>query len=105
MGINFFVRTKMSCKKSKVLVYLIFGVCTLISLNSHAWGTTHYHGGGWGYGRGYGPGAYPGWWGGPNVIINVPIIPVVPAAPYVRECETVEICNQYDECWLERQCN
>jgi hypothetical protein len=23
---------------------------------------------------------------------------------YVRECETVQICNEYDECWLERQC-
>lgn len=94
----------MSCIK-KVLVLLILATGVLVSLNSHAWGNVHYHGGGY-YGPGYyGPGFYPGW-GGPNVIINVPIVPVAPRIPYyVRECETVEICNEYDECWLERQCN
>lgn len=92
----------MSCKKNKVLS-LVFGVSALMSLNSHAWGPTHYHGGGYGPGY-YGPGYPGGWWGGPNLVINVPIVPVVPAVPYVRECETVQICNQYDECWLERQC-
>ncbi len=90
----------MSCCKNKVLLFLLFSVSSLLSLNSHARGWNHYHGGGWGYG---GPGYYPGW-GGPNVIINVPIIPAPPRV-YVRECETVEICNEYDECWLERQCN
>lgn len=94
----------MSSIKKKVRFFLIFSASTLASLSSHAWGPVHHHGG-WGpgyYGPGYG-------WGGPNVIINVPIIPIVPVVPrapyYVRECETVEICNEYNECWLERQCN
>jgi len=99
---SIFGENNMGCIKNKVLMSLIVGVSALISINSHAWGPVHYHGGGWGYGRHYGPG--PGWWGGSNVIINVPITPVAPPVPYVRECETVEVCNQYDECWLERQC-
>ena len=105
-GINL-CENNMNGIKNTVLMFLIGAASTLVSINSHAWGPTHYHGGGWGYnGPGYyGPGGYPGW-GGPNVIINVPIIPVVPRAPYyVRECETVELCNEYDECWLERRCN
>jgi hypothetical protein len=95
----------MSCNKNKMLVFVCFLFSTLISLNGHAWGTVHSHGGyyeGPGY---YGPGVYPGW-GGPNVIINVPIIPSRHRPPYyVRECETVEVCNDYDECWLERRCD
>ncbi len=94
----------MSYYKNKIFAGILIGLGTFISLNCNAW--NHYHGGGWGYGPGYyGPGVYPGW-GGPNVIINVPIIPTPPRVPYyVRDCETVEICNEYDECWLERQCN
>jgi hypothetical protein len=51
------------------------------------------------------PGPRGGYWGpsyGPNVIITVPIAP----RPhyYRRYCQTVEICNQFDECWLERRC-
>ena len=100
----------MNYYKNKLFALVFICLGTLISLNCNAW--THYHGGGggWGYGRGYygpgyGPGYYPGW-GGPNVIINVPIIPTPPPLPYYgRECETVQICNEYDECWLERQCN
>lgn len=95
----------MSRIKNKLPTFLIFAVCALISFCSQAWGPNHYHGGGWGPGPGYyGPRYNPGWWGGPNVIINVPVVPVAPPVPYVRECETVELCNQYDECWLERQC-
>ena len=94
-----------------VLSLAAFLISVFLSVSAHAWGNVHHHGGGgWGYGPGpgpgyYGPGFYPGW-GGPNLIINVPVQPIVPRQPYyVRECETVEICNQYDECWLERQCN
>jgi hypothetical protein len=89
----------MRCIKNKAL---LFCVSTLISCSSYAWGPTHYHGGGYGPGY-YGPGVYPGW-GGPNIIINVPVIPAPPPY-YVRECETVEVCDDYDECWLERRCN
>lgn len=93
--------------KNKVLLMAFCCLTGFMSLNGYAGGWNHYHGGGWGY-RGpgpgyYGPGYYPGW-GGPNVIINVPIVPTPPPLPYVRECETVQICNEYDECWLERQC-
>lgn len=56
-----------------------------------------YYGHGWhdhdhGY---YGPG-----WIGPNVVINVPVTPY-----YVPRCEQVEVCNRYNECWLERRCD
>ncbi|RUR09729.1 hypothetical protein [Legionella sp. km772] len=92
--------------KNKIFPWILFFFAGLTSLSSHAWGWNHYHGGGWGYG---GPGYYgPGYgygWGGPNLIINVPIVPPPPPRVYVRECETVQICNEYDECWLERQCN
>lgn len=86
-----------------------------ISTNAVADGGHHGHWGGGGggyrgnyyghgyYGRGYygGPGYYPGV--GPNIIIGVPLAP--PPPYYRRHCETVEICNQFDECWLERHCN
>lgn len=108
--VNYFCESTMNNCKTKVLVSVSLFLATLMSLTGNAWAWNHYHGGGgggWGY-RGpgyYGPGYYPGW-GGPNVIINVPIAPVPPPpVPYVRECETVQICNEYDECWLERQCN
>ena len=88
--------------KNKVLLLILFCLGTLMTFNCNAWGWNHYHGGGgWGYG---GPGYYGPGWGGPNVIINVPILPPPPPRVYVRECETVQICNEYDECWLERQC-
>lgn len=77
------------------------------------WGPTHYHGGGGGYGPG--PGGYynrggfyfGGGWIGPNVVINVPVERY--AAPveryYVRECDNVEVCDSYGQCWLERYCD
>ncbi len=87
---------------NKMMMLLFVCLGFIASLNSPAWGWNHYHGGGWGY---YGPGFYPGW-GGPNVIINVPVVPPPPQVPYyIRECETVQICNEYDECWLEKRCD
>jgi hypothetical protein len=92
--------------KGNVIGFMIFILCFLNSAVSSAWqGNNHYHGGGY-YGPGpgvyYGPGGYWGGWGGPNVIINIPVVPV---QPYVRECDTVEVCDTYtDECWLERRC-
>jgi hypothetical protein len=98
----------MSCLKNKVLGFLFWSLSFLMCSDALSWGNVHYYGGGgYYYGRGgyYGPGYYPGW-GGPNVIINVPVIPVVPNPPYVIECERVEVCDNYtDECWIERRCN
>ncbi|MGL6030288.1 MAG: hypothetical protein ACRC0M_10995 [Legionella sp.] len=55
-------------------------------------------------GYGWGGGGY--YRGGPNVIINVPVERYVPPYPYyVRECENIQVCNDYDECWLERYCH
>lgn len=90
-------------------VLFVFVFSMIVSISAHAMNNEHHHGdGAWGhqgYGGYVGPGYYPGW-GGPNVIINVPVLPLAPRAPYyVRECETVEVCNQFDECWLERRCN
>lgn len=94
----------MSQKNRLNLGRAAFFLGIVFSTSCHA----HYHGHGgpgfYGPGPYVGPGFYPGW-GGPNVIINVPIAPVVPQTPYyVRECDNVEVCNQYDECWLERHC-
>lgn len=87
------------------ILFLTCGVFFSVATQAHGWN--------WGvgissgfYGGGYGPWPYygPGYgWGGPGVVVTVPVAP----APryYVRECETVQICNQYDECWLERECN
>lgn len=85
-----------------VLMLLASTVC-------NAWhgGGNNYHGNGRGYyhgGEGYYRGG--GGWGGPNVVIGVPFGgyygPEYFAAPV---CETVRICNQYNRCWLEQQCD
>ena len=93
-------------KHLKRLNSWVFIASMFLSFNCDAWGNVHHYGeGGRGYpgpGGYYGPGYYPGW-GGPNVIINVPVLPRAPY--YVPECERVEVCNQYDECWIERYCN
>lgn len=68
-------------------------------------GPVHHHSDGFrGYpGYGWGGGYYRG---GPNIIINVPVERYVPPYPYyVRECENIQVCNDYDECWLERYCH
>ncbi|WP_058441689.1 hypothetical protein [Legionella brunensis] len=96
--------------------YLIFGIALSFSLVCQAnWGLRHYHGHdpsyyGPGYYGPYGPGGYydRGWypgWGGPNVIINVPVPGPVYVPQYIPQCEVVEICNSNDECWLARECN
>jgi uncharacterized membrane protein len=71
-------------------------------------GDVHSHGGGYGHNHGHGNGGYydrggfyfGGGWGGPNVIINVPV-----ERYYSPVCENVEVCDSYGECWLERYCN
>ncbi|MDI1352565.1 MAG: hypothetical protein PSV35_07325, partial [bacterium] len=62
----------------------------------------YYHGGGYGWGGG----GYSGGWGGPNIILNVPIVPVQPYPVPVVECETVKVCDNYEHrCWYERYCD
>lgn len=66
------------------------------------WGqdNVHYHApyrGGYYEGGGY----YHGHaWRGPNVIINVPV-----ERYHVPHCDQVEVCDAYDQCWLERYCD
>ncbi|KTC66610.1 hypothetical protein Lade_1268 [Legionella adelaidensis] len=60
------------------------------------------------YGPGYNPWYYgPGYYGwNAPMVVTVPVpVPVPAPRYYVRDCETVQICNEYDECWLERECN
>ena len=91
--------------KFSVVGVILTGLAWMMSFNMHAYAHGGWGGGGhWGHGY-YGPGVYPGW-GGPNVIINVPLVPSVPVVPYYpQDCETVEICDRYaHQCWLERDC-
>lgn len=68
---------------------------------TYGYGRGYGYGGGYGYAGGYGGGFYyGGGWGGPNIIINVPV-----ERRYVPQCENVEVCDQYDQCWLEQYCN
>jgi len=71
-------------------------------------GGGYYHGGGGYY---HGGGYFGGGWGGPGVVIDVPFGgfygPGYAGPGYVvPECEvvTVQICNQYNRCWLEKHC-
>ena len=71
-----------------------------------------WHGGGGGYhgygGGGYyhgGGGYYGGGWGGPAVVIGVPLGGYYGPEYYAPVCETVRICNQNNHCWLEQECN
>lgn len=58
--------------------------------NHHGHG---YHGrGGYFYGR------------GPNIIVPNIIIDVPQPRYYPRRCQEVEVCNSFDECWVERHC-
>lgn len=97
---------------------VFFVLSSIVSTAGYAWyggvvsvgfggGNVHYHGddirvynpGGYGYRGGY-------YYGGgpaiivPNVIINAPV-----QRYYVPQCEEVEVCNSYGECWLDQFCN
>ncbi len=96
------------CKNTKINLSrsVIFALALLTSAVGAAWqgqGGIHYHGGG-NYYRG--GGYYGNGWGGPNIVIGVPLggyygpTYVVPAPI----CETVRICNQYNRCWFEDEC-
>lgn len=82
-----------------------------IGVVSVGWGggATHYHGGGYYPGPGpyYDRGGFyfGGGWGGPNVIINVPVETYNPPQYYVRQCDNVEVCDPYGRCWIERYCD
>lgn len=78
-------------------------VCCGLLLHPSCYAYEHGH---WGsHGRNvYVAPAFPAW-GGPNVVINVPVGPIVPPVPYYApQCESVQVCNQYRECWLEERC-
>lgn len=93
--------------------YLLCGAMFSLSFVCQAnWGRRHYHDhnpyfdGPRNY---YDRGWYPRW-GGPNVIINIPVpAPIYVPPPgyippqYIPQCEVIEVCNS-DECWLEQEC-
>lgn len=102
--------TNLKLLAATVLVGL--STCTAVGHASYGlinvgWnGPVHHHSEGFrGYpGHGWGGGGY--YRSGPNVIINVPVEPYAPPYPYyVRECDNVQVCNDYNECWIERYCN
>lgn len=93
-----------------ILVVLSLFLCSMsaysVGVSVTGWGGNyHSHNRG---GYGYGPGGYSNGggyffgWGGPQVVINVPVEPYYAPPPIV--CQNVEVCNPYDECWLERHC-
>ena len=101
-------RTKTKISKLILLMSMLFAasVCQA-GVNVVGWGggPVHYHGGGHGPGPYYGGGGgfdFGGGWGGPNLVINVP---VAPPRYYVRNCENMEVCDEYGQCWLERYCD
>lgn len=111
------MNTKRNNNTRSIFVFVLILLLSMLSMNSHAgvnvvgWGGHHHpHGG---YGPGPGPGPSPYWgggggfyfgggWAGPNVVINIPAEPYYAPPPPV--CQTVEVCDPYDECWIERQC-
>lgn len=108
----------MSKSNVQKCIALILGV--LASTAGNAWheevvragyggGPVHHHGGeivvpnpGYGY---YDRGGY--YYRRPNIVIPNIIINAAPPPPryYAPQCQDVEVCNSYDECWLERYCN
>lgn len=100
---------KLVNKKNQWLVPFMLAAGILSCGVANAWhghgGAGYYNGHEHGHGGAYYPErrAYPGYyygWSGPNIVINVPTRPY-----YVPRCETVEVCNSFDQCWLERHCN
>ncbi|KTD08585.1 hypothetical protein [Legionella jamestowniensis] len=96
----------------RIICFFLCFTWLILSFASHAgWGHRHYHHHPYGYVPGgyYDRGWYPGW-GGPNVIINVPVMPAPVYVPppvyvpqYIPQCEVVEVCSP-DACWLEQEC-
>ncbi len=105
-------RTKTKTKISKLILVMSMlfaaSVCQAgVNVVNAGWGggPVHYHGGGYGPGPYYGGGGgiyFGGGWGGPNLVINVP---AAPPRYYVRNCENMEVCDEYGQCWLERYCD
>ncbi|CDZ78754.1 hypothetical protein BN59_03068 [Legionella massiliensis] len=98
---------------------LLASTASLASWSQHGgnWyeGYQHYHGydnyynQGWSYGGGgfyFGSGNWGGFWGGgPNIVINLPAQQYYAQPEYVPECQHVETCNSYGNCWLEPVCD
>lgn len=107
----------MSKRNVQNSIVLILGV--LVSTASNAWyergvhvgtggGPVHHHRGGEivvpnpGYGY-YDRGGY--YYRRPDIVIPNIIINAPPPCYYAPQCQDVEVCNAYDECWLDRYCN
>ncbi len=107
------MNTKSNNNTRGIFVFVLSLLLAMLPMSSHAgvsvvdWGGHYHHHGGYGYGPGpyWGGGGgffFGGGWAGPNVVINVPAEPYYAPPPPV--CRTVEVCDPYDECWIERQC-
>ncbi len=101
-----------SVKKKLLSAGVVLGLALLVNTTGNAWhGGGGYHHGPYPQQGGYhhGPGGYyhGGGWNGPSVVIGVPFGGYYGPEYYVQPpvCETVRICNQYHECWLEQECN
>lgn len=97
------------CVYKKIMTALVLSAGLLFLHISYAGPYGHdngnwhgHHGGGYNNGRYHNRDYYnPGFaWGVPNIIINVPT-----RRYYAPVCETVEECNSYGECWLQRYCD
>ena len=78
--------------KSNLSRAFVFVLVLLASAAGNAWHGDggYYHGGGW---------------GGPAVVIDVPLGGYYSPNYYAPVCETVQVCNQYNHCWLQQECN
>lgn len=89
--------------KKGTLRTFVFSLCVLASAAAVAHGGGggwHGGGGGWHGGGGgwHGGGWHGGGWSGGGVVIG---------APYYYGnggCQTIRVCNQYRNCWLEQSC-
>ena len=75
---------------------LVLAVCLLASagVSAHGgWGGGGWHGGGW-----HGGGWHGGGWHGGGAIYGAP------GYYYGGGCQTIRVCNQYGNCWLQQSC-
>lgn len=101
----------LSSKKVSVLAGLLLSMSNAWAGGSVSVGVgpnVHYHRNNvevYNWGGNYNRGGYyeGGWYGGPNVVINVPV--PAPRRYYRPYCEDVEVCSPYGECWIERYCD
>lgn len=91
--------------KKKTIVIILLALTLFTNATSYAWYDRHYHGGrsygyNYSYDRNYERGRYYRGRVEPNIIISVPYNNY-----YLPRCQTVEVCNRFNECWLEPYCS